>query len=78
MEEEDDPKVEKALLVEPVNVLVVDIADDIDTKEVEVSYTNQMKVVFAKSEEELIDFLNRYKLKDFEVMLCPCYNAVFD
>lgn len=62
MEEEDDPKVEKALLVEHVNVPVVDIDDDIDTKEVEVSYTNQMKVVFAKSEEELIDFLNRYKL----------------
>lgn len=37
-----------------------------------------MKVVFLKAEEELIDFLNRCKLKDFEAILCPCYNGVFD
>lgn len=37
-----------------------------------------MKVVFLEVEEELIDFLNRRKIKYSEVMLCPCCINVFD
>ena len=37
-----------------------------------------MKVVFPKVEQELIDFLNRCKLKDSQVILCPCCTVVFD
>lgn len=37
-----------------------------------------MKVVFPKAEEELIDFQNKCKLKDSEVMLCLRYSVVFD
>lgn len=37
-----------------------------------VDYIEKMKVVYPKAEEELIDFLNRCKIKGSEVMLCPC------
>lgn len=49
MEEDNDPKVEVALLVEPVDVLMVDIVDDFDTMEVKVSYEDHMRVVFPKA-----------------------------
>lgn len=64
--------------MEPFEVLVVDIFDENEPKEVEPSYEDQMKVVFPKDKEELIEFLNRCRLKDYEVMLCPRCNVVFD
>lgn len=48
------------------------------TEVVEPDYEEKMKVIFPKAEEGLINFLNRCKLKNFEVMLCPCCSAVFD
>lgn len=78
VEEEVDPNVEEALLIEPVDVLMVDITDDINTEEVEASYEDHVKVIFPKVEEELIDFLNRCKLKDSKVTLCQRCNYVFD
>jgi len=30
------------------------------------------------AEEELVDVLNRYRLKNSEVMLCPRYSSMFD
>jgi len=35
-------------------------------------------VAYSMAEEELIDFLNRCKLKNSEVMLCPRCSSVFD
>lgn len=35
-------------------------------------------MVYPIAEEELIDFLNRCKIKNFEVTLCLYYNAVFN
>lgn len=68
--EETDPKVDEDLFVEHVDVLLVDITDGII--EVEPRYKEQMKVVFPKAEEEFIDFLNLWNLKDSKVMLCLC------
>lgn len=41
LEEEVDPKVEKTLIVEPVDMLMVDITDDIDIKEVRDNYEDR-------------------------------------
>lgn len=41
LEEEVDPKVEKTLIFELVDVLMVDITDDIDTKEVGDNYKDR-------------------------------------
>lgn len=43
-----------------------------------INYTEQLKVVYPRAEEELIDFLNICKLIDSEVILFPRCNAVFD
>lgn len=37
-----------------------------------------MKVVFPKVEEELLNFMNRCKLKDFEFVLFPHCCFIFD
>lgn len=41
-------------------------------------YDEKVKVIYLNVEEELVDFLNRYKLKGSEVMLCPRCNIMFD
>lgn len=41
-------------------------------------YTKKIKVVYQKDEKELIDFLNYYKIKGFEVMICHYCILVFD
>lgn len=61
--------------------MMVEATKDLDeeVKGVTVSdYTEKMKVVYPKTEEELIDILNRCKLKGSEVMLCSCCSVVFD
>lgn len=75
MKEETDPKVEE-VLVDSIDMLMVYITDDI--KEAKCNLNEQMKVVFPKDIEELIDVLNRFKLKDFEVMLWSCCSVVPD
>lgn len=76
MESEPYPsKVEETLFVDPINVMMVDVVEGLDTKVDEVSmldYTEQMKVVYPKAEEEWINFLNSCKIKGSKVMLCPC------
>lgn len=76
IDRESDPKVEEVSFVKPVNVLMVDIVETTEANEP--NYQEKLKVVFPKAEEELIDFLNQCKLKDFEVMLCPRCSSVFD
>lgn len=61
--------------------MTIDIIDNNNTQVVEVSpldYTKHVKMVYPKVEEELVDFLNRCKLKDSEVILCSRCNVVFD
>jgi hypothetical protein len=41
-------------------------------------FDEKLKTAYLTAEEELIDFLNRCKLKNSEVMLCPRYSVVFD
>lgn len=75
LEGEYDPKVDETLFVEPVDVFMMDVTDS--TKGLGHDYEEQMEVVFPKAKKELIDFLNRCKLKDLEVILCPCYITFF-
>lgn len=44
----------------------------------EPQFDEKIKTTYPTAEEELIDFLNRCKLKNSEVMLCPRGSAVFD
>lgn len=60
---------------------MVDVTEGLDNKTYEMNmldYNEQVKVVYPRGEEKLIDFLNRCKLKDYEVMLFPCCSVVFD
>lgn len=74
-------KVEEALFVEHVEMLMVNVTDSLNTKIDEVNmhnYNEQEVVVYPRAEEELIRFLKRCKIKDSKVMLCPCYSPVFN
>ncbi|CAJ2644935.1 unnamed protein product [Trifolium pratense] len=44
----------------------------------EEEYEKRVREVYPNAEEELMDFLNRCKLKNAEVMLCPRCSAVCD
>ncbi|MCI68012.1 hypothetical protein A2U01_0089271, partial [Trifolium medium] len=44
----------------------------------EEEYAEKIKVVYPQAEEELIDFLNKCKLNNKEVMLCPRCSDVCD
>lgn len=76
-----DSKVEKALYVEAVKVIMVEIMDNNNVYMFKVNsldYIEQVKLVYPKSEEVLINFLNRCELKYSEVMLCLHCSAIFD
>jgi hypothetical protein len=44
----------------------------------EPQFAEKMKVAYPMAEEEQIDFLNRCRFKNSEVILCPRCNSVFD
>ncbi|MCI74949.1 hypothetical protein A2U01_0096215, partial [Trifolium medium] len=44
----------------------------------EEEYEKKVREVYPNVEEELVDFLNRCKLNNSEVMLCPRCSAVCD
>jgi len=50
-------------------------ADKIASK---LQFDEKAKAAYPMVEEELIDFLNRCRLKNSEVMLCPICSSVFD
>ncbi|XP_045822003.1 uncharacterized protein LOC123914884 [Trifolium pratense] len=58
-------------------VEVVDAAAPIEAVPEE-EYEKRVHEVYPNVEEELVDFLNRCKLKNSEVMLCPRCSAVCD
>lgn len=43
----------------------------------ETEFEEKIKLAYPKAEEELMDFLNRCKLKNYEIMLCPKCSFVF-
>lgn len=67
-------------LVEPVEIMMVETTEDLNIKVedmIVVNYTEKMKMVYPKVEEELIDFLNMCKLEGSEIMLCPRCSVIF-
>lgn len=74
MQVDFDPwQIKKGNYVDPLECLMVE-AIEILGIEMEVSYskyTEKVKEVYPTTEEELIDFLNRCKLKGSEVVFMP-------
>ena len=70
----------KANYVELVQINMVGVTEDLNMEvEVEVGENSeeQMKVVYPRVDEKLIEFPNGYKFKDSEVMLCLRCDAIF-
>ncbi|AES87910.2 hypothetical protein MTR_4g037440 [Medicago truncatula] len=80
-------------IVDAVEKLFVEAKDDVaqchmvevsrspkDADEIisESLFHEKAKAAYPMAEEELIDFLNRCRLKNYEVMLCPRCSSVFD
>jgi hypothetical protein len=61
------------MMVEAMEISQVQVQDISEE-----DYTEQMKVVYPQAKEDLVDFLNRCKLENKGVMLCPRCSAVFD
>lgn len=82
MKIDDDPlQVKEVNCVEPIDVVIVVITKNHSSKVEDVNmldYVEKVNVVCPNAEEELIDFLNHYKIKRFEVMLFPRCIVVFD
>jgi hypothetical protein len=83
MQVDEDPlQISEALYTEPVQLLMVDAMDLAGGDQLvaipEEEYVEKVKMVYPRAEEELIDFLQRCKISNTEVMLCPRCSAVFD
>lgn len=76
-EEEAETKV-KALFVEPVDIMVVDTVDSVGAEDNKPNCEDQAARAYPKAEEELVEFLNCFRSKDSEVILCPKCSSVFD
>jgi hypothetical protein len=50
----------------------------IEETTLEPQFDEKSKAAYPTTEEELIDFLNRCRLKNYEVMLCPRCSVVFE
>jgi len=53
-------------------------AEHVEETAPEPQFDEKLKIAYPTAEEELIDFLNRCKLKNSEVMLCLRCSVVFD
>jgi len=53
-------------------------AGDVEETTPEPQFDEKLKAAYPTTEEELIDFLNRCRLKNFEVMFCPRCSVLFD
>ncbi|MCH81201.1 hypothetical protein A2U01_0001985 [Trifolium medium] len=73
------PKTADSNYVEILHCNMVDMVDPAPIKSIpEPEYEKKIQEVYPKAEEELVDFLNRCKLNNSEVMLCPRCSAVCD
>jgi hypothetical protein len=64
-----------------VECQMVDITKDagyVEETTLEPQFDEKFKATYPTAEEEQIDFLNRCRLKNSEVMLCPRCSVVFD
>ncbi|KAK2422316.1 hypothetical protein QL285_032860 [Trifolium repens] len=69
------------LYAEPQAIMMVEAMEitEVQVEKIpEEEYFEKMKVVYPRAEEDLIDFLNRCKLKNKGVMLCARCSAVCD
>ncbi|MCI81229.1 hypothetical protein A2U01_0102502, partial [Trifolium medium] len=65
--------------VEVYDCNMVDLVDPAPIKAVpEEEYEKKVREVYPNAEEELMDFLNRCKLNNSEVMMCPRCSTVCD
>eukprot|EP00256_Glycine_max_P066604 XP_025981199.1 uncharacterized protein LOC100802634 [Glycine max] len=74
-------KAAETLYAEPQEIMMVETMElsHVQVQDIsEEDYNEQMKVVYPQAEEDLIDFLNRCKLENKIVMLCPRCSAVCD
>ncbi|KAH1247616.1 hypothetical protein GmHk_06G017478 [Glycine max] len=74
-------KAVETLYAEPQEIMMVEAMElsQVQVQDIsEEDYNEQMKVVYPQAEEDLIDFLNRCKLENKIVMLCPRCSAVCD
>ncbi|MCI30363.1 hypothetical protein A2U01_0051572, partial [Trifolium medium] len=80
MKVDSDPlQVAETSYAEPFDCLMVEAMEVTQVQTVpEEEYCEKIKVVYPQAEEELVDFLNRCKLNNKEVMLCPRCSAVCD
>jgi hypothetical protein len=80
MKLESDPlQVAETSYVEPFEYLIVNAAEAAPIMAIpEEEYVKKVQEVYPKAEDELVDFLNRSKLHNTEVMLCPRCSAVCD
>jgi len=59
-------------------VKITEDAEYVEETTPEPQFDENLKAAYHTAEEKLIDFLNRCKLKNSEVMLCPICSVVFD
>lgn len=74
-------QVGEARYVEPVEINMVKITEDFNMeaeKEVVESSENQMKYVYPRTEEDLVNFLRCFQAKESEVLLCPRSSTILD
>lgn len=51
---------------------------DVEMAVSESNYDEKVEEVYPTTEEEVVNFLNRFKLKGSKLILCPRCNTVFD
>jgi hypothetical protein len=80
MKVDSDPlQVAETSYDEPFECLMVDATEAAPIKAIpEEEYNKKVQTVYPNAEEELVDFLNRCKLHNTEVMLCSKCSAVCD
>ncbi|PNX81972.1 hypothetical protein L195_g037997, partial [Trifolium pratense] len=75
----DPLQVAETSFVEPFECMMVEAIEATTMQAVsEEEYAEKIKGVYPQPEEELVDFLNRCKLSNKEVMLCPRCSVVCD
>lgn len=68
-------QVKKANLLKHMEFMKVDAAKDPNPRAEELNMVVQQ--IYPKAKEELINFPNRCNIKGSEVMMCPCFSAIF-
>ncbi|MCI41235.1 hypothetical protein A2U01_0062468, partial [Trifolium medium] len=80
MKVDTDPlQVAETSLCEPFECLMLEAIEVTPVQSISVKkYAEKVKADYPREEEDLINFLNRCKLHNKEIMLCPRCSAVCD